>query len=184
MSKENVAKSAGRETREALHLELVAETLRKFSEVRFIAQGTSMLPTIYPGDCVKVKTFGRETPHCGEAVLCGRGGEFRVHRIVAILEQEPERLYILRGDSLEANDPAVAGSELLGRVVSVKRGGNTFAPDLRMDARGRVLRAVVRRYGLAAALLVRWHERRGARIAKHEEAAANASSMEARAEYR
>src|SRR5271157_970505 len=97
--------NAAPQTRDSFKLELAAEILRKFGEVRFVARGTSMLPTIYPGDCLTVRSFGAAGPRRGEIVLCRRGGEFRVHRIVRLLEEGPATFYVLRGDALPDDDP-------------------------------------------------------------------------------
>src|SRR5208337_2732145 len=102
--------NAAPQTRETCKLELAAEILREFSEVRFVAHGTSMLPAIYPSDCLTAKSFGAEAPRGGDIVLCRRAGEFRVHRIVSILEKGPAKFYVLRGDALTCDDPPVPAS--------------------------------------------------------------------------
>jgi signal peptidase I len=148
---------AGTQSRHMLHLELAAETLQQFSEVRFVAHGTSMLPTLYPGDCLTVKSFGPATPRCGDIVLCRRANEFRVHRIVSISNEGPATSYVLRGDALTDNDPPVSASELLGRVTSLERQGKFFELKTAEKVHRRVLCFIVRRSKIVAALLVRWH---------------------------
>ena len=37
-------------------LDLAAEVLHRFGEVRFIAHGSSMIPSIYPGDLLTVRS--------------------------------------------------------------------------------------------------------------------------------
>lgn len=148
---------AAPQSRYACQLELAAEILREFSEVRFVAHGTSMLPAIYPGDGLTVKSFGAEAPRCGDIVLCRRAGEFRVHRIVAILEQRPATLYVLRGDALTDDDPPVPACELLGRVTSLVRRGKPFELNSPNGIHYRLLRSIVRRSKVAVVLLLRWH---------------------------
>jgi len=146
--------------RNGVRRELAAEALRQFSEVRFVALGSSMLPAIYPGDCLTVQTFGAENPRRGEIVLYQRGGEFCVHRIVGILNQGEGPVYELRGDALADCDPPVAARELLGRVISVERRGVSLEQS---SARGMLRRAmcmVIRHSGFAAPLLLRWHAMR------------------------
>jgi len=105
--------NAAPQSRDSLKLELAAEILREFSEVRFIAQGTSMLPAIYPGDCLTVRSFGTKAPRCGDIVLCRRADEFRVHRIASILEKGSAKSYVLCGDALTEADPPVSAGEFL-----------------------------------------------------------------------
>jgi hypothetical protein len=144
-------------SRNVLHLELAAETLRLFSEVRFVAHGTSMLPAIYPGDALTVKSFGPAAPHCGEIVLCRRAGVFRVHRIARIWREGRATFYVLRGDALTEDDPPVPSSDLLGRVTSLVRQGKSLELNSAEPMHHRVLRSIVRRSKIAAALLLRWH---------------------------
>ena len=148
---------AAHQSRHAFKLELAAEILREFSEVRFVAQGTSMLPAIYPGDCLTLKSFGANAPRCGDIVLCLRAGEFRVHRIVAILEERSAPLYVLRGDALTDDDPPVPPGELLGRVTSLVRRGESVELNSTQRVHHRLLRSIVRHSKVAVVLLLRWH---------------------------
>jgi signal peptidase I len=147
-------------SRNAVRLELAAEALRRFSEVRFVARGSSMLPAIYPGDCLTVQTFGTAVPRRGDIVLYNRGGEFCVHRIVNIFEEDAALFYVLRGDALTDYDPPVAACELLGRVTSQERRGERLDPNSTTGTLYRAGRAMVRRSKFAALLLLRWHAMR------------------------
>jgi signal peptidase len=145
------------QSRNSLKLALVADTLRQFSEVRFVVRGTSMLPAIYPGDCLTVKSFGAAAPRRGDIVLSRRAGEFRVHRIVAILEGRPATLFVLRGDALTGDDPPVPARDLLGRVTSIMRRGRPFELNSPNGIHHRFLRSIVRHSKVATVLLLRWH---------------------------
>jgi hypothetical protein len=145
------------QSRHASQLELATEILREFSGVRFVAQGTSMLPAIYPGDRLTVRSFGLAPPRRGDIVLCRRNAEFRVHRIVSILDNGPTTLYVLRGDSLTLDDPPLAASDILGRVTSIARRGRTLDAGLPEKMRYSFLRSVVCHSRIAAVLLLRWH---------------------------
>ena len=148
-------------SRNAVHLELAAETLQQSSEVRFVARGTSMLPAIVPGDCLTLKSFGPcEVPSYGEALLVRRDGEFRIHRLVRVLDNTPQHIYILRGDALLQDDPPVSRSQILGRVTSLQRDGKSFPLTATSTLPQRLLRFFVRHSSAAAALLIRWHELR------------------------
>lgn len=149
--------NAEAQSRSALKRELAVESLRRFSEVRFVAHGSSMVPTVYPGDCLTVKSFGCQAPRARDIVLYLRADEFRVHRIVSILIKNEMLFYVLCGDALTDHDPPVPASELLGRVVSVLRRGKPCEPRLKTGAHHSALRLIVRRSKLAALLLLRWH---------------------------
>ncbi len=156
-------------SRNAVHLELAAETLLRSSEVRFVARGTSMLPAIVPGDCLTIKSFSPgEVPYYGEALLVRRDGEFRIHRLVRILDNTPQHIYILRGDALPQDDPPVLRCQILGRVTSVQRAGQSFPLAATSTLHQRVLRYFVRRSSAAAALLIRWHEVRAGHSLRHD----------------
>jgi hypothetical protein len=139
---------------DSVRLELAAEVLQRFSQLRFVAYGTSMLPSIYPGDCLTVTSFGRTPPRCGDIVLCHHDGEFRVHRVARISN---EGLYVLRGDALDEDDPAVPRCELLGLVTWVLRRGKSWNLERVMGLPDRLLRSMVRRSSLTSALLLTWH---------------------------
>ena len=149
-------KTAG-QPHDALKRELAVEILQRFSQLRFVAYGTSMLPTIYPGDCLNVESFGSAVPCCGDIVLCRRGGEFCVHRLVGISRERTYTRYILRGDALLEDDPAVLGRELLGRVTSVLRRGKPLNLEQAKGIGHRVLRSLVRRLNFASVILLCWH---------------------------
>lgn len=144
-------------SRNAMRLELVAEALRRFSEVRFVAHGSSMVPFIYPGDCLTVQSFGVEVPRCGDIVLYNRGGEFCVHRIARIFKEGAALFYVLRGDALMDYDPPVAACELLGRVTFLERRGKSLDPNSKTGLFYRAARAIVRRSKFGTVLLLRWH---------------------------
>jgi Peptidase S24-like len=144
----------------AVRLELAAEALRRFSEVRFVARGSSMVPSIYPGDCLTVQTFGAETPRRGEIVLYQRDGEFCVHRIVGILSKGGALFYVLQGDALTDYDPPVAACELLGRVTSLERRGESLKPNFSGGILYRAMCGIIRRSRFVVPMLLRWHAMR------------------------
>ena len=116
-----------------------------------------MLPAIYPGDCLTVRSFGSKAPRCGDIVLCRRAGGFRVHRIASILEKGTARFYVLCGDALTEADPPVPTGELLGRVTSIASLGESFKPNSPHKAHFPFLRSIIRCSKLATVLLLRWH---------------------------
>jgi len=108
---------------------LTEEIVRTFGEVRLRVYGTSMVPSILPGDIVSIAQANLENVAPGEVVSFLQGGRLFVHRVVRCdapaknWRTDTSRL-ITRGDRLQHEDPPVSGKELLGRVVEVERGGH------------------------------------------------------------
>ncbi len=106
-------------------LDLAAEVLHRFGEVRFVAHGSSMVPSIYPGDLLTVRSEASSSACCGEIVLCLVGGRFLVHRLMRKWPESDRIVFATRGDALAQEDPSVDGSQLLGRVISIMRRGKS-----------------------------------------------------------
>jgi len=105
---------------------LAEEVVRAFGEVRLRVFGTSMVPSILPGDLVLIQRAGLHEISPGEVVLFFQKGRLFVHRVVerkvlAASGRPEESCLITRGDRLRHEDPPVTSSELLGRVVSIER---------------------------------------------------------------
>jgi signal peptidase I len=101
---------------------LAGEVVRKFGEVRLRVFGTSMVPSVLPGDLISVQSTDINEVSIGEIVLYSRDRRLFAHRVVARAGSPDEPLLITRGDRLCHNDPPVSSSELLGRVTSIECG--------------------------------------------------------------
>ncbi len=102
---------------------LVKSALRSGSSVRLRVFGSSMLPSLWPGDVVAVERPSDIRFSAGDIALALHESGFRLHRLVAVGEQ-----CVTRGDALPQDDPPVDFNDLLGRVVSVERNGCSFMP--------------------------------------------------------
>lgn len=105
---------------------LAEEVVLTFGEIRLRVFGTSMVPSILPGDLVSIRQANLQDISLGEVVLFLQKGRLFVHRVVgrkvaATADGPDEPCLITRGDRLRHEDPPVMSSALLGRVVSVKR---------------------------------------------------------------
>ena len=105
---------------------LAEEVIRTFGEVRLRVYGSSMVPSILPGDFISVRRAGIQDISAGEIVLFFRDARFFVHRVVQRISRgggnSPEAsCLITRGDRLLYDDPAVSADQLLGRVVLIER---------------------------------------------------------------
>lgn len=105
---------------------LAGEVVRNFGEVRLRVFGTSMVPSVLPGDLVLIHRADVEEISIGEIVLFLQMGRLFVHRVVdrkamTFADGREETFLITRGDRQRNNDSPVSSSELLGRVVSIER---------------------------------------------------------------
>jgi hypothetical protein len=87
-----------------------------------------MLPTLWPGDILTVQSVHPEQVEPGEIVLYMRHDRFFIHRIVSTDLRRDKAFLITRGDCMFEDDPPVDRSELLGKIVEVRRATSTFTP--------------------------------------------------------
>jgi len=120
-------------------LELTTKVLRSRGMVRLKAFGTSMLPTIWPGDALVIKGMPSDRFASGDVVLVDTGQGIRVHRLV----QKDGSHWITRGDAMPQNDPAVRCEDVLGKVLEIHRHEQTIAPDSSLPVLRRFLAAVL-----------------------------------------
>lgn len=103
--------------RHTLLLDLAVESLRRSGQLRFRAQGASMIPAIRPGACVEIRAATPDRIARGDIVLLKTPGGLRLHRVVEI---RPGSL-ITRGDNHAHNDAPADARDLLGRLHAVSR---------------------------------------------------------------
>lgn len=109
------------EVRDVVKRDLTAEVIRQFGEVRLKVTGTSMLPSLWPGDVITVRRQSAADLCLGQILLCYRNQAFVAHRLIA----KQDHLFSTRGDSLPYSDPPFRDEEVLGAVVSIVRGGGS-----------------------------------------------------------
>jgi hypothetical protein len=105
-----------------LACDLASEVVRTFGEVRLRVFGTSMVPSVLPGDLISVQRSGLSEISLGEIALYSRDGRLFAHRVVARLGGHDDPRLVTRGDRLSHQDPPISSSELLGRVISIQHG--------------------------------------------------------------
>jgi hypothetical protein len=143
------------EASNALACGLVAEVVRSFGEVRLRVFGTSMAPSILPGDVISVQRADLSQISPGEVVLFTCEGGLAVHRVVAKTTTLSPSYMITRGDRLRENDPPVSSSELLGRVHLIERGRRRFGPATGLSVSERIIVPLLRSSDSATYLFVR-----------------------------
>jgi signal peptidase len=114
--------------RGAVKCELIADVARRFGEVRLKVTGTSMLPSLWPGDILTVRRQGTAEILPGEVVMFARQGHLVAHRVVERTLCQDRTQWVTRGDSVGSNDAPVSSHELLGRVTAIERGSRRLTP--------------------------------------------------------
>jgi hypothetical protein len=100
---------------------LSAELLQQGQTISLVAEGSSMFPTIRPGDSVTIAP-SRERPRVGEIVAFHQPHIERllIHRVDAIRGDA----FATRGDANREGDGWVLRDQIYGRVIRVTRGEN------------------------------------------------------------
>jgi Peptidase S24-like len=114
--------------RNPVRCQLVSEVLGLSGRARVRVFGSSMLPSVLPGDILIVhrKEIARLAP--GDIVLFKQEDRLFAHRVVSQHNREEIPCLVTCGDSLAENDPPVFPHELLGRVTSIIRGTRQMDP--------------------------------------------------------
>jgi len=146
------------EERAAVEIALAEEVLRSYGRLRIVARGSSMVPTIYPGDILHVERDPFLRLRLGDIVLASREKRFYAHRVVRLTALGGKPRVITRGDALTENDPAFFDEEVLGRVTTVVRG--TKRIELENRSTQKVLQWTVQHSGGAVACLLWCHSLR------------------------
>jgi hypothetical protein len=97
----------------------------KGANLRFKATGDSMHPLIENGDVLVVEPV-TPTFSVGDILLNSRpDGLVTAHRLVRIRRRNGSRVLVTKGDSLDYLDPPITPEQVLGRIISVERNGQT-----------------------------------------------------------
>jgi signal peptidase I len=107
---------------------LAGEIVRAFGQMQLRVTGSSMIPTLWPGDLVRIEKRAFESLNPGEIVFFLRDGRLFLHRLVASGETSRERSLTTRGDAMAADDPAVPENCFLGVATAVRRRGEWIQP--------------------------------------------------------
>ncbi len=134
---------------------LAAEVVSSFGEVCLRVTGSSMLPSVWPGDILTVCRTDVAAVVPGEIVLSRCDGWLLAHRVVGKVERQGEQFLITRGDSLPLADPPVSREDLLGTVTSIVRGVRRITPRLRLTFYERALSFILRHSDRATSVLLR-----------------------------
>jgi signal peptidase len=124
-------KAEGRSSTESnLFFDVTVDLLKSGQSVRFQAPGRSMTPTIREDETITIDPVSASTVRKGDIILYSNGTGVIAHRIVRIEKNDASlapNLFILRGDASITDDKPVTPGQVLGKVVSVERGGRSIA---------------------------------------------------------
>lgn len=100
---------------------LLAESLRLHGSLRLPAVGTSMVPTIQPGDMLTIQPLNSHEIALGDLVVYAKEHTLVVHRVVRTACSSGETRLVTRGDRLLRDDAPILPADLLGRVARIER---------------------------------------------------------------
>lgn len=131
---------------------LIADLVRKTGRARIRATGTSMVPSIWPGDELLIQRVSERLTR-GLIVAWQNNQRIFIHRVI-----EPpgdQRTILTRGDRLNNSDPPFSQEQLIGVVTHVIRNEVPVVVSTRLSTRARFLRFVSRASDWPAFLLIR-----------------------------
>jgi hypothetical protein len=123
---------------DAPELGLAAEILASGGTVRLRAFGTSMLPTLWPGDILTIEGESCR-PAAGDIVLVLLNQRPFVHRVKERRDRDGQPQWITCGDAVPQSDPPATDSELLGKVSFIQRNRRVIVPSRRVSAGARAV---------------------------------------------
>jgi signal peptidase I len=107
---------------------LAAEVLQSTGTLQLRASGVSMLPTLWPGDCITIQSYNFDQAQPGDVVLYARSGRLFIHRVMRKCRLGEERMLITRGDCMGEDDPPVQEKDLLGKITAIHRRNTRIVP--------------------------------------------------------
>lgn len=116
------------QSQEACKCSLAAEVLQSKGRLQLRASGISMLPTLWPGDCVTIQSHSFEQSQPGDLVLYARSGRLFIHRVMRKCSIGEENFLITRGDCMGEDDPPVRERDLLGKITAIHRHNTRIVP--------------------------------------------------------
>lgn len=142
---------------------LLAEVLGEHGRARLRVTGSSMLPTLWPGDVVALERIDPEQLRVGDVILFQNQDRLFLHRIVAM--DKTAHRFTTRGDAMPQADPVVSSAQLLAKALSVETCPGRIISHLRPSWFAKLLGIAIAHSGFAGRVALRFHEIRRARIA-------------------
>jgi signal peptidase len=130
---------------ELMKCRLAADAIRTFGKLRFRVTGSSMVPSVWPCDILRVRRAEMAQVFPGDIVLFERDGRLCAHRVVDKIVGRDQTHLVTQGQQLSSVDPPVFPRELLGRATSIERGRFLIDPRAGLRTRWRLVSMVLRR---------------------------------------
>jgi signal peptidase I len=148
-----------REAKELLdrpQLDLVAEVLASGGTVKLRVFGSSMLPSLWPGDVLTIEgPPGSAIP--GDIVLVLRNRRPLIHRVKEKRACHGRLEWITQGDAVPQNDAPLPASEMLGRVSLIERDRRVIVPSRQLSTPVRLLAWMLCHWGRFRSVCLRMH---------------------------
>ena len=90
--------------------------------------GRSMFPLIREGDQVLV-AHGCTGMRRGDVIVFRLRGRLIAHRVLSIFESDAGPIFVTKGDNTPEFDPPLSSREIVGRVLTIKRGNRQMFLD-------------------------------------------------------
>lgn len=131
---------------------LVREVIARGQEVPLKTSGLSMGHTVHHGEWILVQQTDPEQIRTGDIVLYQIPATFVAHRVIRRWRDHGECFFLTKGDGHFASDSPLHGTDIIARVLGVRRGERV----LRFDSpQGRVLATLLLWHSLAVWRLYR-----------------------------
>jgi len=98
-------------------LQLIILVLESGRSIRLTALGSSMLPSIWPGDVLLIESARSQQFEPGDVVVIRESSGLLIHRLIC-----KNGCWITRGDAMPQDDPPVRPGDVLGKVTKICRG--------------------------------------------------------------
>jgi signal peptidase I len=104
-------------------IDTLLDLLKKGNSAEISASGYSMFPTLRPGDRVLVNPITENiSPVPGDILIIKADNILVLHRLIEIRKnEEGNKVFFTRGDSMNESDPAVTGDQIVGIANSFTR---------------------------------------------------------------
>jgi signal peptidase I len=137
--------------------ELAAEVLLANRTLTLKAFGTSMLPTLWPGDLTHIQSCSFDEVHPGDIVLCRTNSRFSLHRVTRKVVEGADSWLITRGDSMPGPDPRVSSANVLGKVIEVQHASRDFIVVPKFSTKSRVIGRILGHSTLCMRFVMKLH---------------------------
>jgi signal peptidase I len=105
---------------------LILEELGNGKEIALRVSGKSMHPIIRQGDFIRLEKCPPGALAIGDIITFKKDGNYFTHRLLWIRRRGNGIRLITKGDNETNTDPPVSPSQIIAKVVAIKRGNRTF----------------------------------------------------------